>query len=280
MKFSFYAWLAQYIAEIGAEDTAKMAKELGFCGVEILSVANPEANVIPDVKTAREMKKIFDAFSLPFVCFSLPCTLTKEGALERALGKLEIAKELASPYFHHTLMLEDKPCDYEIFKKLADSAEKIANYAKELDITVLYEPQGYCVNGIINYSIFFDEMKKRCSNIGVCADFGNTLFVGEQPTELFKKYAADIKHVHLKDYIFKKSGSFDPGGGWHHLPNGNMLRDTLVGHGVVNYVDTMKVLKDIGYDGFCSIENEQPELTFKEAIMQAKDFAQRVYESI
>ncbi|MBO4896810.1 MAG: sugar phosphate isomerase/epimerase [Clostridia bacterium] len=280
MKFSFYAWLAQFIAEKGAEGTAKMAKELGLSGVEILIVSNPHANVIPDIKTAREMKSVFDSFDLPFVCVSVPATLTKEGAVDITISKLEIVKELGSPYLHHTLILEDMPRDPEIFRKLADEAEKIANHAKDLGITVLYEPQGYCVNGIINYSIFFDEMKKRCENIGVCADFGNTLFVGEQPTALLKKYAADIKHVHIKDYLFKNNGAFDPGDDWYHLPNGNMLYPTFVGHGIVNYIDTLKVLKDIGYDGYYSIENDMPVSFFRESVLQAKDFAQRVYESL
>ena len=280
MKFSFYGYFFQYMAEIGAEKTAKLAKDLGFSGLELLAISAPEYNVVPDIKTAREVRAVMDEYDLPFVCFSFPCTLTRDNVLKRAFEKLEIAKELGSPYFHHTMVLEALPEDPELFLKLPDVAEKIANYAKELDITVLYEPQGYCVNGILNYSLFFDEMKKRCDNIGVCADFGNTLFVGEQPTAILKKYAADIKHVHLKDYLYKANGSFDPGEGWYHLPNGDMLRDTLVGHGAVNYVDTVKVLKDAGYDGYYSLEIQHPEGSFTDGVKQAMDFTQRVYDAV
>ena len=280
MKFAFYAYLYQYISETGVEKTAQLAKELGFTGLELLAVSDPLYNVVPDVKTAGEIRAVTDGYDLPFVCFSYPCTLTRENILERAFDKLEISKALGAPYFHHTMILEDMPDDPSLFLKLADVAEKIANYAKELDITVLYEPQGYCVNGIVNYSLFYDEMKKRCDNIGVCADFGNTLFVGEQPAAIIKKYASDIKHVHLKDYLYKPCGSFDPGDGWYRLPNGDMLRDTLVGHGAVNYEDAVKVLKDIGYEGYYSLEIQQPEASFKDGVKQAMDYTERIYNAV
>jgi sugar phosphate isomerase/epimerase len=55
-----------------------------------------------------------------------------------------------------------------------------------------------------------------------------------------------------------------PGNEWYLSANGDYLRGTIIGHGTVDFVQTMKILLRAGYDGYYSIEFdgiEPPEIS-------------------
>lgn len=264
------------LIEKGAEYTVEYAVKIGFSGLELVNMKSK--NAIPDIASARKVRKVMDGYDLPFVCYSVPCNILRKGVLEDMYNKIEIAHELGSPYFHHTLICtppgENFIYDTAVLKEIVDSAEKIANYADNLGITCIYEEQGLYVNGLKNYSEFYEEMKKRCANVGVCADFENSMFVEEQPTEVIRKYASDIKQVHFKDYLFK-SASVNPGMHWMSISDGKWVRDTMVGHGVIEYEKCLKIIKDSGYDGYYSLELGHPE-PFEYGIRQAMEYTERI----
>jgi sugar phosphate isomerase/epimerase len=119
---------------------------------------------------------------------------------------------------------------------------------------VLYEPQGTFVNGVKNFGIFFEEMKKRGCNVKICGDIGNCLFVDEAPDLFFKAYAKDIVHVHLKDYIINRQDEM-PELLWDRSKGGNMLAETEIGTGIVKFDACMQALKEAGYSGSFAIES-------------------------
>lgn len=277
MKFALYSNLEIMLIEHGAYFAAEYAKKMGFSGLELVALVDRDA--IPDLKEAQRIKAIMDSYDLLFVCYSVPCNVYHEDVLDEMKKRIEIAAELGSPYVHHTLMpgifLKDSIYEENAISKCVDVAEKIANFADGYGITCIYEQQGFCVNGFDNYVLFYDEMKKRCANVGVCADFGNSLFVGEQPTKLIEKYVSDIKQVHFKDYITKNT-SVNPGLHWRELPNNNWLRNIMVGHGEVEYDKCLKLLKDSGYNGYYSLELAHPE-PFDEGVKQAMEYTERLF---
>ena len=55
---------------------------------------------------------------------------------------------------------------------------------------------------------------------------------------------------------------------WKPTRNGNFLRNTMVGHGVVDFARCMEILREIGYDGYFALELDHPE-PFDEGIKQA-----------
>ena len=60
----------------------------------------------------------------------------------------------------------------DILPALLERACAVAAYANSLGLTVLYEPQGFYVNGLDGFTRFFEEMKQRGYRIGVCGDVG------------------------------------------------------------------------------------------------------------
>ena len=60
-------------------------------------------------------------------------------------------------------------------------------------------------------------------------------------------------HAHAKDFLLK---SEKPSDEWFPTRNGNFLRGTVVGHGVVPVRECVKTLREAGYDGWLSLEFE------------------------
>ena len=64
-------------------------------------------------------------------------------------------------------------------------------------------------------------------------------------------------HAHAKDFLYHivKPGIPTPEG-YFKTSNGNLLRGTVVGHGVVPIAADLQVLKAAGYNGWLSLEFE------------------------
>lgn len=280
MEFTMYARFLQTLEAYGPEQTAQRAKQMGFSSVEILETTDPgHPCVIPDVTAAKQVRRIFEAAGLRFACYSVGTNLYHNPQAEQSLCRhAEIASALGAPYLHHTslpwLQLDDQTPDFEqAIETAADAAARVARFAAPLGITCIYEDQGMYVNGLTGFGRFFSEMKNRCHNVGICADVGNILFVDEGPVPFFQKFHKDICHVHLKDYL-RKPGPQSPGLYWLPTKGGNWVRDTMVGHGVIDLAGCIRVLKETGYNGALALELEHPE-PFEEGVRQAMDYIGR-----
>jgi sugar phosphate isomerase/epimerase len=124
----------------------------------------------------------------------------------------------------------------------------VANYCEQLGLICLYEPQGMYVNGE-GLAVFYREMKQRCQNVGICGDVGNSLFVDYDPRRIFDEFAAEIKHVHLKDYRREQASD-----GGYPTRGGYRLFDVALGDGHVDILYCLQRLRKIGYRGAYSLE--------------------------
>ena len=119
-------------------------------------------------------------------------------------------------------------------------------------ITCLYEPQGMYFNGIKGLKGLVDKLKANGRKVGVCADFGNSLFVDEAPDEVIGAFIDDVRHVHVKDYV----ASSEPINGIVDLKSkgGKYLYHSELGTGVANVDACFELLKKVGYSGNISFE--------------------------
>ncbi|MBQ4051684.1 MAG: sugar phosphate isomerase/epimerase [Oscillospiraceae bacterium] len=274
MQFTFYSNFAEMVKEKGIKAAAEYAQRMGFSSVEMLELGAPVT--ITTLAEAREAKKVLADHGLHMACYSVGTTLYQSPEMEAALMKeAEIAAELGSPFLHHTLILAfamqpGMPSFEDGIAYVTDAAERVANYAKTLGIKCIYEDQGMYANGIEGFGTFFNEMKRRCDNVGVCGDVGNSYFVDVESDAFFEAFADDIVHVHIKDYI-RKTGPVAPGKDWYPTRGGNWLRDTTVGSGCVNFPAIMKTLKRINYTGPYALELCHPE-PFDYGVKQAMEY--------
>ena len=277
MHFTMYARFNTMVNQQGLEAAADYAAKMGFSSVEFLESLTPTA--VPDTKAAAEAKKILSDRGLTAACYSVGINLWQSPEAEKALMRhAEIAAALGCPYLHHTLLTwlvknPELPAFEPAVEYVTDAAARIARHAAPLGVTCIYEDQGLYANGVDGFGVFWKEIRNRCSNTGICGDIGNILFVDETPENFFAAYAGEIRHVHIKDYL-RKSAPVSPGKYWMPTANGNWLRDTMVGSGVIDFASCMKILKDAGYSGAYALETEHPE-PFEEGLIQAMEYLRR-----
>lgn len=273
MEFSLFGGYSRLLETEGFEPAAAFAQKMGFAAVE-----NGDGPAIPDVKTAQTLCRIQSAHGIRTACYSCEADLWGEDGLPFALQQLEITAALECPLFHHTLIpwltLPDHAPDYDTaLKKVIQAAITIAERAKTLGITCIYEDQGLYFNGVEGFGGFWRQMRAYCDNVGICADLGNTYFAGETPVAFLEAFSGDVVHVHVKDYL-RKRGEKSFGRYWMAAQDGCWLRDTMVGSGVVDFESCMKLLQAAGYQGVYAIEYFAPE-PYIDGLLQAKEYLQR-----
>lgn len=264
MNYAFYTRFTEMLTHDGAEKTAQYAKSMGFSSVEMLESIGA-VPTIADTDTAAQIRRVFEEYGLSFSCYSLGGDVYGRPSSEDALVRhAELAAALGCPYLHHTLktgltMTADSPAVDAVLEEVTAAAIRVANRAKPLGVTCIYEDQGMYVNGIQNFGRFYREVHRVCDNTGVCGDFGNILFVDEDPAAFLAAFAKDILHVHVKDYLRKSFVGAPPIGGWYPTIHGQYLRDTTVGAGVIDIPACMKILQEAGYRGAYALELCHPE---------------------
>lgn len=286
MNYTFYTNFIEMLARDGAEKTAAYARELGFSSVEVLESAGEDhPRTVPDVKTAKEVRQVFEAYGLHVACYSVGCDVYRNPSAEDVLVRhAAVASALGCPFLHHTLktglaLKKDSPAADEVLTDITAAAIRVADRAADYGITCLYEDQGMYANGIDNFGRFYREVRRMAANTGVCGDFGNILFVDEEPAAFLAAFAADIRHVHVKDYLRKTFDGQVPDGGWYPTLKGQYLRDTTVGAGVIDIPACMKVLHDVGYQGAYALELCHPE-PFAYGVSVAMRYLDEIKKSI
>ena len=269
MNLTMYSGFSKAAFENGWEYAADMAVSYGCSSVETIDFMNmPSLKPLDSLEDALSARKTLENRGLNVACCSAFTNLYKSPeAVIFLKRRAEIAAALGSPFLHHTVLnwfdLSAELPDFDEAMECAiDAAVEVAKYAEVLGITCIYEDQGFFANGIDNYRIFINEMKRRCNNVGVCGDMGNCLFADVTGEDFFKAFASDIKHVHVKDYFLKKSAE-SPGKGWYKTIGGNWLKDAPLGEGVVDIASCLKTLKEVGYSGAVAIETNEIENAVK-----------------
>ncbi len=119
------------------------------------------------------------------------------------------------------------------------------------------------------YRAFFREVGS--DRFGVNYDPSHLLRMGIDPLRFLKEFAGRVYHVHAKDtavsseelYEFghEQPATFAKGHGW----GGTGWRYTLPGHGLTDWIETFRVLRDTGFSGLVSIELEDENFNGTEA---------------
>lgn len=282
MNFTMYGDFSLMLAQEGIEKTVDYAARMGYSSVEMFVDARfPEENPIPDVRTAHLVREKLRQRGLTVACYSVFANVwDNKEHISTLLQLVDIAAELGSPFFHHTMLpwktvCEDSPSYEEAIDVAVDAAAYVAEYAGKQGITCIYEDQGQYINGVNGFRGFWTKIQKRCKNVGICGDLGNIMFVNERPEAFLEAYKDDICHVHVKDYLWKH-GAESPGRYWMKAKGDSWLRDTMIGSGEVDFETCMKILKGTGYKGAFALELDHPE-PLVEGTYQAMEYLKRYW---
>lgn len=229
----------------------------GFDAIELYRACE---FITPDVEKAQKIGTYAAEKGIAISCISVGANLFLKDYSEeinRLKGYVDVAKAVGTPYLHHTLgsvMTHEKMgVSYNMaISRIVEGLLPLCDYAQKQGVTIINENQGFFTNGVA----FFEELIGRLnhSNYGLVADVGNILFVDEWPEAFIGRFASWIKHVHVKDYLYKLGGGLYPGEEWRITREGNWLYDTIIGYGVIDFVKIFKILVRSGYSGYFSME--------------------------
>ncbi len=120
---------------------------------------------------------------------------------------------------------------------LCEHAEKVGGY-------VAVEPGGKC---LVNNNATLRKMIENVNSdhLKINYDPGNIVMMGDNPIDGVKEFKNYIIHTHAKDGIRNDDGSH---------------AETVIGEGQVNWEEYLKALKEIGYDGFLTMERESTDM--------------------
>lgn len=114
--------------------------------------------------------------------------------------------------------------------------EKIIPLAEDLNISILIEPEpGLLIENTGEFKTFVQNISSPV--VGLNFDIGHFFCVGEDPSAAFEELFQWVGHVHLED--------IGPSRIHNHL---------IPGHGVVRFMEVLRTMLRLGYDGDISLE--------------------------
>ncbi|HYY86293.1 MAG TPA: sugar phosphate isomerase/epimerase family protein [Nitrososphaeraceae archaeon] len=236
-------------------ETINVLSEIGYTGVEILCDiphAYPKTQSDTDISKIRQLLtrlnisiSNLNAFTLFAIDDTYHPSWIEINASYRKLridhtidciklaGKLgakNISTEPGGPIVSNELS-KDK-----LLKIFEDGINQVLDTAEKENVTLLIEPEP---DLLIENSEQFDNFIKNfdSESVGLNLDIGHFFCVGEDPSEVIHKLSEYIRHVHLEDISAERLHN--------HL---------ILGEGAIDISSTLKSLKDIGYDGFITVE--------------------------
>ena len=236
------------------------AKELGFEGIEFIDLKTKD-----DLREAEEIRRHCIEIGLPIVAYTVSANLQSEdlGAeIERLKRCVDVAEALGAPVMRHDVASALRAIEgYTWENAIGDMVPaiiEITEYAAAKGIRTCSENHGKLFQDSERVERLIRAVDHE--NYGWLVDMGNFLCVDEEPLSAVRRATPYAVHAHAKDFLYHvvKEGVPTPEG-YFATRNGNLLRGTVLGHGIVPIADCVKALREGGYDGWLSIEFEEME---------------------
>ena len=201
--------------------------DAGWEGVEFISVS------MDWLGTPRRLRGLLDQHGLPPVCLFGNVSLAPdaEQVLARQRRIIEYAAELDCPnycFLGGNRVALRQPNDDE-FKRLAEQAEILIDYAEPLGVKVTYHAHPRCT---VESEEEQDKLLAYAERLQICMDVSVAAFMQEDAVAQIFKYRERIGYMHMKDWT---QGKF-----------------CVMGQGTVglDFAAIRAALEEIGYQGW------------------------------
>jgi protein FrlC len=254
MKYAFNTWAYSHfpcwVPSYSFEETVKRLAKIGYDGIEI-GCAQPQAwPYYLNAEKRKNMKKILSDNRLA-VASMLPAPGGGPGGNIASAEPEE--RKWTVQYWKDCIDLgiEIGDCKtllcvcgwyiYGIRAKDAwnwakDGIYEVADYAAGKGVTLMLEPTATDSNLVESCDDAISMMEDvGKSNVKLMFDTTHALYRNEVPTDYIYQMGKNLKHVHMADYDRKAPGTAG-----------------------CDFVEIMQALKDIGYDGYVTMENGFP----------------------
>ena len=271
---------AQYMGETKANyfQVIDLAKEMGFDAIEFIDLKLEVQPAESLSALAKDVRAYCESKGLPIAAYTVGADfLNRENEAERVKGQVDIAEILGAPVMRHDAFwsLPEGMTWRQGVEKVAPLIREVTEYAAAKGIRTCTENHGLILQDAERVETLIRTVNHP--NYGWLVDMGNFLCADDNPLRAVPIAAPYAFHAHVKDFIFKSWADDDPGDGWIHTRNGNYIRGTVAGHGVVPIRKCLSILKDAGYKGVVSYEFEGHEQNLP-ALKNALKFIRKAAE--
>ncbi len=262
-------------------EAVREAARLGVDGVQMY--ANTETvNADMTASGIKEVRRILDGegIAVSALCGDFGCGMFYTGErklIDREKRVLEIAKELGTNIVttHIGVVPETQNCAqyesmYKVCKELADFADSIDGH-----FAVETGPEKADL-----LKSFLDGLQSK--GVGVNLDPANLVMcAGDDPVRAVYTLQDYIVHTHAKDGLQLiatdcKALYAAQYYGLKSLPNHEYYREMPLGEGGVKWNEYLAALKDIGFDGYLTIERECGDTPAKDIALAVQFLKERI----
>lgn len=159
--------------------------------------------------------------------------------IEHTLRSLDLARDLGSPCITTEPggPLEPGQRWQEGLSRFVEALKPVAEHAEKVGVKLLVEPEpGLLVENVEQSEALMAEMADYPA-VGLNFDIGHFFCVGEDLPTAVRRLARHIGHVHLEDIAADRVH-------FHRVP----------GEGAIDFPGVLEALRQIGYDGWVTVE--------------------------
>ncbi len=244
--------------ELGCLGIIEKAKEIGFDGFEFTDcgwICNPE--------NAKKVKEKCAELDMTPVALCMGANFLNpniDEEIANAKAMVDICVEMGATLLRHDIT-NGYPADVKlgrsydcIIPKVLEPIREVTKYAEQKGVRTCTENHGFFSQDAARVEKLVNEVNHP--NFGVLVDIGNFMCADEDPVKSVGILAPYAIHAHAKDFHWKSGMDVNPGEGWFQTRAGNYLRGAIIGHGDAKAYQSIQLLKNVGYDGFITIEFE------------------------
>lgn len=218
------------------------AKDLGLKGVEIRGVGNemfaPKIKYFGEERREDTLARLKKAGLEISMLTSGACLGVKdpEPYMEEAKAYIDFAPLVHAKYVRVMITSVPNPSEGENVEQTARLYRELCHYAEGKGVKVLLETSG----ALADSAVLAQIMKETDSPAaGVLWDIHHPYrYFGEKPEQTYQNLKDWVEYLHVKDSVQGK----------------DKVEYRMMGYGDVPVFDTLKILKDHGYDGYISLE--------------------------
>jgi len=249
--------------KLDTKNAIKKAAEIGAQGFQMYAVKGENS---PENLTPAKRKELLDFTKSNGLVFSAICGDLGEGfmnkernpiLIEKSKRILELAKDLECDIVTTHIGVIPADITNERYSVMQEACFELSRFADSMGSHFAVET-GPETSAILK--TFLDSLSSK--GVAVNLDPANLVMVaGDDPVEAVYNLKDYIVHTHAKDGIMLRKRSEEEiyGRHIHHETFANAaptFEELPLGEGNVNFPTYLAALKDIGYDGFLTIERE------------------------
>lgn len=249
-------------------DWIEMARQLGAEGLEMYEgfFTSLDDGYIDRVGEAIQK----GGFEMPMLCcspnFTNPDPDGRKQAVEQEIKMIQITRRLGGPRSACRVLTGQRYPEVSLEQGLAWVVEAISQLlpvAREHEVVLALE--NHYKDGYWNYPEFAQKKEvflkvlaaiPERDYFGVQYDPSNAIVAGDDPIELLREVAGRVVTVHASDRYLAEGTTLaelrQSDGTLGYSPN---LRHGVTGKGLNDYETIFTILRDVGYQGWVSIED-------------------------